>query len=57
MKYLLEWILKGIITITFGTWIIGLLKLLSIIFWDKRFIDLAIKTLKYIWKNKDNADR
>jgi len=46
MKYLIEWILKGVITLIFVT---PIMVSLAIILWDNRFFDLCESSVDYIW--------
>lgn len=50
MRYLVEWTLKGLVTITFGSLTqIGLV-FLALIMWDGKFMDMAEDVADRIWK-------
>jgi hypothetical protein len=49
MKYLIEWILKGLLTISLGAVAVFILILIALIMWDSRFVDMAENIKKYIW--------
>ena len=52
MKYLIEWILKGVITLIFVTPIMVCSLSLAIILWDDRFFDLCESSVDYIWRKR-----
>ena len=52
MKYLLEWTLKGLLTITFLSLIMWGCILMALIMWDKRYMEISEQAKDYLWKKR-----
>lgn len=52
MRILTEWILKGLVTITFGSLAQMGLVFLALIMWDGKFMDMAQDVTDTIWKKR-----
>jgi hypothetical protein len=53
MKYLIEWILKGLLTVTFLSLITGACLFMSLIMWDIRYIEISEQAKDFLWKTKN----
>lgn len=50
MKYIFEWVIKTLLTISIIAVILWGCILMSLIMWDTRYIELGEKAKKYLWE-------